>query len=113
MSILPVGDHGLSVVTLVKASTGDLHDARFFVCQIHLVLVLHPAVGGSGGRPRGFLPVRFSCSARAPVCFDGQPASRSKRSAARSSIFAFAAAIAAKRNSRRSNSSESTSHQAC
>jgi len=38
----------LGVVTLVKAATGDLHDARVFIRQIHLVLVLHATSGWSG-----------------------------------------------------------------
>jgi hypothetical protein len=33
----------LGVVTLIEAAAGDLHDARVFIRQIHLLLVFHGA----------------------------------------------------------------------
>ena len=107
------GDHqqairrhcGLGIVALIKAAAGDRHDARCVIGQIDLV-------GGPRTRSRGFgrLAPRFLAGLLGPRLARRQLGLIrrllcAKRSLARASIFARAAASLVKRSARRANSS--------
>jgi hypothetical protein len=64
-----------------------------------------PALGGVGGLPPGFFPVRVVFSSRAVIFASNSAFSCASRSVAQASICALACRIAAKRASRRDSSS--------
>jgi hypothetical protein len=78
-------------VALHKTLAGGGQDARVFIGEIDLVgLGRTPALGGAGGLPRGFWPVRAVFSSRAFLFAAKSACSRASRSAARASMCALA-----------------------